>query len=424
MSFRIANFAEAEALLKKHAPSVLPRKAYTLEYMQAFMDFLGGPQNKVPVIHVAGTSGKTSTCYYLASLLQAAGKRVGLSVSPHIENLNERVQINLVPLPERQFCDELAIFLELVNKSNSMLTRFEFLSAFAFWEFSRQRLDYVVMEVGMGGTLDATNVIDQKNKVCVITDIGFDHQATLGNTLPEIAKNKAGIMGLHNLTFCYEQSPEVLRVIRTRARRMQADLHVVTPQPLAEPYRFLPLFQQRNFALSKLVVESVLRRDGIRQLDDGATLRAARVHIPGRMEQFTVGSKTVILDGAHNAQKLQALKTSVGALHAGKSMAVLVAFRAGQQKRLEQATRELTDFADHLIITTYGAPNNVEPYGEDPDIIAALCKVHGFWQVETVADPLRAFHRLLARPEEILVVTGSFYLFNDIRPLLLKKVVE
>lgn len=424
MSFHIADFGEAEALLRKHAPSVLPRPAYTLEYIQQFMDFLGNPQHKIPVIHVAGTSGKTSTSYYIASLLQTAGKRVGLSVSPHIEALNERVQINLVPLPERQFCDELAFFLELVNKSDILLTRFEFLSAFAYWEFARQRVDYIVMEVGMGGTLDATNVIDRQDKVCVITDIGFDHQAVLGNTLAEIAENKAGIIGLGNTVFSYEQAPEILKPIRDRARHKQADLHIIEPKSLPETFGFLPLFQQRNFALAKTVVGAVGRREGIRQLDEGALLRAARVHIPGRMEVFKAGSKTIILDGAHNAQKLEALKKSLQTLYADQPIAVLAAFKARQTERIEDATKVLTALADHIIVTTYGAPNPIEPYGEDPQVVAALCKIHGFWQIETIADPLHAWQQIITRPEPIIVVTGSFYLFNEIRPLLLKKMVE
>lgn len=421
MSFRIADFGEAEALLQKHAPSALPRNAYTLEYMQQFMDFLGNPQNEVPVIHVAGTSGKTSTCYYVASLLQAAGKRVGLSVSPYIDTMNERVQVNLTPLPERQFCDELAIFLELVNKSDVLLTRFEFLSAFAYWEFTRQRVDYVVMEVGMGGALDATNVIERKDKVCVITDIGLDHQGKLGNTLAEIAESKAGIIGLGNAVFSYEQSPEVLASIRGRARRKQADLHIIKPKTLPQTFDFLPLFQQRNFGLAKAVASGVSQRDGMRQLDEGSLLRAARVHIPARMEVFKVGGKTIILDGAHNAQKLEALKKSLQALYPAQPIAALVAFKAKQTERVEKATQVLTTLADHIIVTTYGVPNPIEPYGEDPQIVAALCKVHGFWQIETIAEPLHAWRQILVRQEPVIIVTGSFYLFNEIRPLLLKK---
>lgn len=418
MTHTITGFAEAEALLKRLAPAQLPRRAYTLEYMQHFMEYIGNPQNKLRVVHVAGTSGKTSTCYYIASLLQATGKKVGLSVSPFIDHMNERVQINLVPLPERQFCEELALFLSLVNKSNIQLTRFELLSAFAYWEFARQQVDYVVMEVGMGGTYDATNVITNQDKVCVITDIGLDHQKQLGDTLGEITAHKAGIIGLGNTVFCYKQHTEVMDAIFERARQCQADVHILHPMDLSKEYSFLPVFQQRNFGLSKAVEISILKRDALKPLTGYQMLEAAKVHIPGRMEVVKIQGKTVILDGAHNAQKLHALRTSLVERYPGKTVAVLAAFKAKHSGRIEQASAELAALADHIIITSYGAPGSSEPYGEDPDIIAALCKVHGFWAVECVEDPARAWRRLLARPEDILLVTGSFYLFNDIRPLL------
>lgn len=414
---QIANFSQAETLLQQFAPANLPRHAYTLEYIQRFMDFLGNPQNKLNVVHVAGTSGKTSTCYYLAALLSQTGKKVGLSVSPHIDALNERVQTNLIPLPEHQFCDEFGTFLELVQQSGIILTRFELLAAFAYWEFARQGVDYAVIEVGLGGTLDATNIIENRHKVCVITDIGFDHQEVLGNTLTEIASNKAGIIGMHNKIFCYDQGGEVMGIVRDRARHQQADLHIFDQQ-LPEEFSELPLFQRRNFGLAREVVAEILASDGITQLGDGALLRAAVVHIPARMERISIQGKTVILDGAHNAQKMQALDDSLRAQFPSQPVAVLVAFKAKQSSRIEQATKVLTGMASHIIVTSYGKPTPIEPYGEDPELVAALCKVHGFWDIETVAEPVRAFRQLLTRPEPILLVTGSFYLFNDIRPLL------
>lgn len=416
---QISNFIEAEAMLQRFAPANLSRHAYTLEHVKRFMDFLGKPQDKLEVIHVAGTSGKTSTCYYLASLLAQTGKKVGLSVSPHVDALNERVQINLTPLPEAQFCAEFGSFLDRVQQSGITLSRFELLAAFAYWEFARQKVDYVVIEVGMGGTLDATNTVENPRKVCIITDIGFDHQEVLGDTLSEIAGNKAGIIGLHNKVFCYDQGGVVTEVIRGRAQHQQADLHSIA-QESADEFKHLPLFQQRNFGLARAAVAEVLSRDGVEQLGDGALRRAASVHIPARMEQFTIGGKTIILDGAHNAQKMHALRDSLRAQFPDQPIAALVAFKAKQTARIEQATEVLTKIASHIIVTSYGKPTPVEPYGEDPELVAALCKVHGFWQIETVADPVRAFRQLLARPESILLITGSFYLFNDIRPLLKK----
>ncbi len=413
----ISSFAEAEQLLKQYAPAPLVRFGYSLDPMRQLMDRLGNPQDRLRVIHVAGTSGKTSTSYYLAALLQQTGKKVGLSISPHVEAMNERTQINLTPLPEKQFFEEFSLFLDLVRQSNLFIGRFECLVAFMYWEFARQNVDYAVVEVGVGGTLDATNVLDHPNKVCVITDIGYDHQELLGDTLPEIASQKAGIIGLHNQVFCYDQGSEIMPVIRERASQQQADLHILN-QEASEEFSFLPLFQQRNFGLSKEVVTRVLERDGVPQLARGALQKAAQIHIPARMEHFTVQGKTVILDGAHNAQKLQALHDSLRAQYPNQQIAALVAFKATDTRRLEGAAKALAGFAKHIIVTTYGQPNKTDPYGEEPDLVAALCKVHGCWSVETIAEPTHALRELLRRSEPILLITGSFYLFNDIRPLL------
>jgi dihydrofolate synthase/folylpolyglutamate synthase len=170
---RIETFSEASKLLAKFIPPDRPT-SYTLDRMEQLMDYLGNPQNRLSVIHIAGTSGKTSTSYYIAALLHATGKTVGLSVSPHIDTIAERAQIDLRPLEESDYCEQLGIFLELIEKSGIQPSYFEVLVAFMYWLFDRRGVDYAVVEVGLGGLLDGTNVVDRSDKVCVITDIGFD----------------------------------------------------------------------------------------------------------------------------------------------------------------------------------------------------------------------------------------------------------
>src|SRR5581483_7745687 len=186
----IHNFVEANDLLRglyQNYFSGVSADFYTLDTINAVMELVGNPQDKVKVLHVAGTSGKTSTAYYLASLLKANGASVGLCVSPHLIEVNERVQIDLKPLPERDFCDGLGQFWDLATSTGLKPSYFEMLVAFPYWEFARRGLDYVVMEVGVGGLLDGTNVVHSENKVCIITDIGLDHTKLLGDTIPEIA---------------------------------------------------------------------------------------------------------------------------------------------------------------------------------------------------------------------------------------------
>lgn len=416
MTQAITSFAQAHRALQAFLPDRLSRHAYTPAHIQEFLAAAGNPQETFRVVHVAGTSGKTSTAYYAAALLQAAGEKVGLTVSPHVDEINERVQINLVPLPEKQYCAELTIFLDVVASSSVTLTYFELLVAFAFWEFARQKMTCAVVEVGIGGLADATNVIERQDKLCVITDIGLDHQHVLGDTLGEIAAQKAGIIQLHNNLFCYRQGNEVMAPIRARCVRMQANVHLVdaaTP----EAARDLPLFQQRNFTLAQAAAEFMQERTHHLPLTDAMLRQAAGVYVPARMEIIKRGGKTIILDGAHNAQKLQALRQSIAARFPDQPVAALASFAARRAGRVETASAELVKLAGRIIVTSFGSQEGGSPQSEDTAIIAAECQAHGGLYVTTEANPEQAFQKLLACPEPVLVVTGSFYLLNHIRPL-------
>lgn len=419
----IKTFAEAREMLLAYIPSKLTRSAYTLETMRELMAFLGDPQNDVRTVHVAGTSGKTSTSYYAAALLQAAGYKVGLAVSPHVDEINERAQINCMPLSEKIYCAEFTVFMQLVQKSGLMPSYFELLAAFAFWEFARQKVDYAVIEVGLGGLLDATNVIERADKTCIITDIGLDHVTILGNTLPEIAVQKAGIMHAHNATFCYRQSADVTDVFELQAKKAGADLHVLEAQKLPLAFDFLPLFQRRNFALSLQAVQFVLRRDHGIRLDETMRLAAAHTYVPARMETLDVGGKTVILDGAHNPQKLQTLLASVAEKYPGQSIAALVSFVAGREYRIEPAVQEIVHVASHLIVSTFDGPQDFPNHSVEPAEIAAAAESAGLAvdSIEIIADAAAAWRALLARPERVLLVTGSFYFLNHIRPIVLRR---
>ncbi|HLZ15369.1 MAG TPA: Mur ligase family protein [Candidatus Saccharimonadales bacterium] len=416
----ISTFAEANAALQAYWPTnISTRAVYSLDYMFDLMEYIGNPQDKLKVVHVAGTSGKTSTTYYIAALLHAAGKKVGHTVSPHVDEVNERVQINLVPLPEAEFCSELAAFLSLVKKSKIQTTYFEVLVAFMYWEFARQGVDYAVVEVGLGGLLDGTNVVKREDKVCVITDIGMDHMKYLGNTIGEIAAQKAGIIQLHNKVFCYRQGREVMAAFESRAAQKQADLQVLEPAPVDTSLRFLPLFQQRNFGLSLEVAQYVLDRDGVPPLSDEAVVQAAHTYIPGRMETIALpDGKTLVLDGAHNKQKLEALAHSMKARYGRTPIAALVSFVAGREDRVEPGVQVLAGLTDHIIITTYAASQDTPHASVDPQEIADACAQAGFTRYEIIPDLRAAYAALLQRPEEVLLITGSFYMLGHIRPLV------
>jgi dihydrofolate synthase/folylpolyglutamate synthase len=415
--YHFANLAAAEAALEKFLPAQTPRPAYTLDHVSAFMDYAGNPQNMVKAIHIAGTSGKTSTAYYASALMQQSGKKIGLLTSPHIDKITERVQINLRPLGDQLFCDELAIFMNLIDKSGIRLTYAEILYAFGYWEFARQRVDYMVIETGLGGTLDATNIIDRRDKVCIITDISFDHTNVLGNTIQEIAENKAGIITLQNPVFTHKQPADAMHEITKASRRQQADLHVVPDAMPAAPTKHLPLFQQRNFGLALAAVKYVEKRDKLPSSTKKQITDAALTRIPARMERLQRGTQTIILDGAHNAQKLQALRESIAAEFPGEPVAALVGFIKSGGRNLTEQLRELEPLYAHIIATAPPATSDRHQWYTAAEV-ADAARAAGITSCEAIADYKKAVAALLRRPETVLVITGSLYIHQHVRPLI------
>lgn len=419
MNQKITSFADVYRQLEARAEAT---KLYShgLDHMYELLEFIGNPQKHLRVIHVAGTSGKTSTSYYVAALLKGSGKKVGLTVSPHIDEINERVQINLEPMPEAEFCSRLDEFLRLIKPCRVVPNYFELFIAFSFWEFAAQGLDYAVVEVGVGGLLDSTNVIDDPQKVCVIADIGYDHMHLLGDTLPEIAAQKAGIIQLHNAVFCHQQDEEVMEAIRSRAEKKQADLHTFKTDGLSSKFDFLPLFQRRNFGLAVRVVEFVAERDGIAPPSEEALLHAAHTYVPARMEEVKLGGKILILDIAHNVQKLHGLLESVHAKYPGHPVAALLRMpvRDRALRRTTAGLREVTKGVGHIIFTSLAEEGDSPDDSFKPEALAGICREAGFESFDIVPDPKAGFEMLSARPETVLLVTGSTFLLNHIRPLL------
>jgi dihydrofolate synthase/folylpolyglutamate synthase len=331
----IKDFAEAEKALARFIPPAgSQRIKYDLDRMRALMECLGNPQNDIRIIHVAGTSGKTSTCYYLSALLQAAGQKVGLTISPYVESVNERLQIDLEPLPKDQFVAALNEFLPLVETTGLEITYFEVLIALAYWYFARTGVDYAVVEVGLGGLLDGTNVISREDKVCIITDIGLDHTEILGDTLGQIAAQKAGIITSHNQVFMYEQGDEVMDVVGAACSTNEAILNIVSTKQSSALPQGMPQFQKRNWTLAKAAVDHVCKRDILPEPPDGRLAETMRLQVPARMEKFTVDATEVILDGAHNPQKLSALLSSLGARYPGRKFVFLLALLQSPQQKL------------------------------------------------------------------------------------------
>jgi dihydrofolate synthase/folylpolyglutamate synthase len=193
------------------------------EYALHVLDFLGNPQNVVPVVHVVGTSGKAAVSRKIAALLERAGRNVAVGGSPRTFMVRPRAMGRAVG--EGAYHQALREFLGLVERANVPLTNAELATTFHYWYFARLPIDVVVMQSGMGGVQDPSNVVSRADKICVITDVTTDHAAQLGPTLADVAEHKAGIIQPGNAVFCYRMAPEVMDVIQRRAQQKQADLH-------------------------------------------------------------------------------------------------------------------------------------------------------------------------------------------------------
>ncbi|MEI6249024.1 MAG: Mur ligase family protein [bacterium] len=393
--------------------SITSSAPYTLDRMRDLMAFLDNPQNKIKIIHVAGTSGKTSTSYYIASLLKQAGYSTGLSISPHVDEINERLQINLTPLNETDYIKAFNKFIELINTFDEKITYYEFLIAMAFWYFNKQNVDYAVIEVGIGGLLDGTNVVNNLNKICVITDIGIDHTKLLGSTISQITMQKAGIITKNSKVFCYKQSNEINSIIQKIAKLNNASVY----HPKEYKYDLsLNDFQKRNFLLAYSLVSNILAENDKDELNKLQLKKAASIIIPGRFEVIKKDKKTIVFDGAHNLQKIRSLVNDIRKRYSGKSIRVLLTLDSDDLLKNNEIILLINQLSNNLIITTLLDMDNNQLKDKFYSSNKSTTKI----KILFIADPLSALDELLKSDDELLLITGSFYLLRKYRYLLIK----
>lgn len=413
---QLKNFSDIEAWLEQIRPDI---KAvnwfFALEDMQKLLHELSDPQEKPRVVHVAGTSGKTSTCYYMESMLRAANQKTGLTVSPHVDNVNERAQINGQPLSEQKFVKLFEKFTNQPPIKKIQITYFGMLVAFAFWVFAQESVDYAVIEVGMGGRTDGTNVINDPNKIVIITDIGLDHTKFLGKDLASIATEKAGIIKPGNHVFVARQSDEVMEVFARMAYEQNAVLHVLPRENILQTPEHLPPFQKRNWALARFAFDFIARRD---KLEYKNILSTANIKVPARMEAFSKNDKTIITDGSHNAQKIGALVGGLQQNYPDQKFAVMASFVSDKDVTLQESLAQLHKVSDTLIATTFAGNQDTKREPINPVKIHEVAREVGFTKTFVEPNPLTAFALLYAQPEKNLLITGSFFLLNHVRPLL------
>jgi len=423
----------------------IPREGLELDRMRRLMARLGDPHLQVPIIHVAGTKGKGSVSAMLASALHAAGFRTGLYTSPHLERLEERYVIDGRQCSEDQLAglvEQMLPAADQFEREGDPPTFFELTTALAFMHFAQQAADVAVLEVGMGGRLDSTNVCQPL--LSVITSISFDHTKALGDTLAAIAGEKAGIIkpGVPVVSGVMaagarEKVASVARERGCRLVQMGAEFdyayqpvaghanerrHAVTYQSDAGTFAslgeielsMLGEHQAANAATAIAALEEMHRLGW--QLEPAHVARGvAAARCPARIE--VVGrSPTVILDAAHNAAAAGALAETIGCEFGHRRAKLL--FAIARDKDIASVLAPLAPCFDELLLTRFQS----NPRGAEPANVAGVAKglAGAEWTVKVIEQPADALEAMTceSHPDDLLVIAGSFFLAAELRPLL------
>jgi len=389
---------------------------FGLERMRRLMTVLDSPQRDFEAIHVVGTNGKSSTTRMTAAILECHGIRTGAYLSPHLVSYTERIQVVERDVADDEFAaaiERAAWAAERVNRtltSGDHVTQFELVTAAAFWELARRQVDVAVIEAGLGGRYDATNVLDAG--VCVLTNVGLEHTRWLGPTVRDIAIEKLAVVPPDAvLVLAARPQPEV----RALARALAADqgVRVIhaherdTPAPLAAAGRF----QRENFALARAAAQSCLAARGLAPSEPAIRRAAAGVLVPGRFELVRQRPLT-IFDGAHNTDAALALRESLTALAREHRIALVIGVL--EDKDAVGMLRTLLPLCERAWFTAPPSPRALPPA-----TLQSLASQLGFSDTSCEPEPARALclasawaaQQTTGRPAMVLA-TGSVYLIG------------
>ena len=382
---------------------------FGLDRMHRLMTVLGLPQRRFASIHVVGTNGKSSTVRFCAAILERHGLRTGTYTSPHLGSFRERIEVGEEPVPEADFAAAVARAAqaaELVNRTaepDDQVTQFEALTAAAYHELARRGVEVAVIEAGLGGRFDATNVIP--SKVQVITSVGLEHTRWLGPTLTDIAEEKLAVVRDHG-TLVVGQLDEESRAVAERIAELRRSTLVQAGSDVGLTLRAPGRFQRGNFAIAAAAAEAFLGRP----LDPGALQAAAReTTIPGRVE-IVANEPLTVYDGAHNPAGAHALAESLGDVLGDRRPRVAV-IGVLEDKDAAAMLAELLPHFDHAVYTRSQNPRSLSP-----GTLVSLAEKLGGPRAETVADPNAAVRRAraLAGRGGAVVAAGSIYLIADL----------
>ena len=427
-------------------------RKFDLVHMRRLAEALGNPQRRLQSVLIAGTNGKGSTAATLASIVQTAGYRTGLYTSPHLLRVNERIQINQEPISDAEF----AVIYDRVERcAHELVERgelpwhpsfFEMLTAMAFEYFASAGIELAVLEVGLGGRLDATNIVDPL--ISVITDIDFDHQNFLGNTLPEIAREKAGILRPKGTVVLLPQHPIVnetlgKEIMSRDARAVSAVKHMPSLTPAADDLASHNAVSQNQFTLAVMGKEIKVDfplpgRHQLRNLALAVTtaeeLNKFGFHIsaedieqgihstswPARFQVIPAadGVPEVVVDVAHNPAGAWALRSALSTFYEGRSLTFV--FGAMRDKAITEIADIIFPLADRVIAT-----HAENPRAASSQQIAEM-GAHAQTEILQASNVQEALERActLAGPRGVIVITGSIYIVGEALSILARKPVR
>jgi dihydrofolate synthase/folylpolyglutamate synthase len=433
-----------------HAAPGEPRRKFRLEEMRTLVEALGHPERRFRSILIAGTNGKGSTAATLASILQAAGVRTGLYTSPHLARVNERIRVDGQPISDDDFArhyfrvDDCANRLIVEGRLPASPSFFEALTALAFEAFAEAHIDVAVLEVGMGGRLDATNVVE--TLLSVITDISLDHTEWLGDTITLIAHEKAGILRRSGVLITLPQHPEANQAIGEVAMELEVcgvnaadyipSLQLPAfgdPNPSILLRNRYPLqilgetvqvdsplageHQRRNLALAIAAAVELRNHHGLKITPAHIAEGIRNTQWPGRLERFNLpGKPSILLDVAHNPAGVWTLRAAISALLNAVPcpLHLVLVFGCMKDKAFAEMAQILFPIFSTVITTPVASPRSAT--AEELAAAAGQTGVRAIAADNAHQALDRAFSE--APPDGLIVVAGSVYLIGEIRPIL------
>jgi dihydrofolate synthase/folylpolyglutamate synthase len=418
----ILSFADLERW-----PGFAYSSRFDLRRMEELVKRLGQPHLKARTIHIAGSKGKGSTAAMIASALCASGHKTGLYTSPHLHTLRERISIDGQPISEQgliALVTELKPDIEVVNRNGAYgeLSTFEILTALAFSHFQRSRVEFQVLEAGLGGRLDATNVVQPE--VCAITSISLDHTAILGDSIAQIAKEKAGIIKPGTVVVSSPQRAEAAKVIQETCLEKGVELIMVGEDVTWQKGNANLCGQSLNVRGKRACYELTIPLLGDHQLENAATAVAcletlaipekdivsglARVHWPGRLEILS-HSPLLVVDSAHNADSARRLSQALEQLfHCERSILII---GTSSDKDISGIIAQLAPAFDTVIVT-----RSQHPRAAEPSTLAGEFMRYGVRAVvtgnvaEAIAEALKT-----AQQKDLICAAGSLFLAAEVR---------